>query len=269
VLLASPLELNLLSVFVFDMDRHELALKVASHWVEVLGGPLRGKSISVSFAVDGYFPDDWTIAAWKLPFQTREVLPEAVAHLLRDGRAIPEKEVREAVLRNAFDSIEILVFQVPERDNIPKWVEEKYFVRGILRALLKVRYPDWNERQLANYEEKLTGKKVRGRVSITGVALYTCALVSAVFLINFAIVWVLNGYTTDGIMPNLCFAIMIEGLFIAAYSLTLIRTLDVTVSSPSGRTFLEHVRFPPMPTMAVASFASGMLLFFIGLFLLS
>jgi hypothetical protein len=251
------------------MDRHELALKVASHWIRVLGGPLRGKSISVSFLADGNFPDDWTIAAWKMPFMTRETLPKAVAHLLRDGRTIPEKEVREAVLRNAFDSIEIMIFQVPERDNIPKWVEEEYFVRGILRALLKVRYPEWDERQLANYEEKLTGKKILGRISIPKATLYTCALVSAVFLINSAVFWVLNGYTTDGIMPNLCFAIMLEGLFIAAYSLTFTRVYDMTISSTSGRTLLEYVRFPPRLTVAVACFASGMLLFFIGLFLLS
>jgi hypothetical protein len=251
------------------MDRHELALTVASHWVNVLGGPLRGKRISISFEADGYFPDDWTISAWKLPFQTRDALPKAVAHLLRDGRWIPEKEVREAVLRNAFDSIEIMIFQVPERDNIPKWVEEEYLVRGILRALLKVRYPDWDGRQLANYEEKLIGKKTLGRVSIPRAALYTCTLVSAVFLINSAAFWVLDGYTTDGIMPNLCFAIMIEGLFIAAYSLTFTRVYDMTISSPSGRTFFEHVRFPPRLTVAIAAFASGMLLFFIGLLLLS
>ena len=251
------------------MDRHALALKVASQWTRVLGAPLRGKSISVSFVVDGGLPDDWTIAAWKIPFMTRETLPKAVAHLLRDGRSIPEEEVRDAVQEGAFDAIEITMFQVPERGNIPKWVEEEYFVRGILRALLKVRYPDWDKRQLANYEEKHMGKKILGGISIPNAALYTCALVSAVFLTNSAVFWMLNGYTTDGIMPNLCFAIMIEGLFMAGYSLTFTRTYDMTISSPSGRTFFEHVRFPPRPNGAIACFASGMLLFFIGLFLLS
>ena len=250
------------------MDKHELALKVASDWIKVLGGPLRDKSISIVFESGGYFPDDWTIAAWKLPFRTRRNLPKAVAHLKRDGKFIPEKEVREVILRNAFDSLELTIFQVPEEQTIPKWVEEEYFVRGILRALLRLRYPDWNEHQLIDYEEKLVGKKGLRRASLPKAALYTCQLVLTTFLINLGVFWVLNGYTIEGNLAGLYIAVMVEGLFLAALGLTLTEVYDTTIYSPTGRTFFEHVRFPPRPTAAIALMASGLLLFLLGLFLL-
>ena len=129
-LLAGLGELHLYNVFVSTMNRHELALSVASHWIEVLGGPLRGKRVLISFAADGHFSGAWTVDAWKLPYWTRETLPKAIAYLQRNGTRIAEEEVREAILKGAFDSIEITIFQVPERTNIPKWVEEEFFVRG-------------------------------------------------------------------------------------------------------------------------------------------
>jgi len=251
------------------MNRYELARKTADHWATVLGAPLQGKPIHVSFAAEGRFPDSGTIVHAQIPFRTRDTSPKAVAHLLRDGRPIPKKEFRDAVREGAFDAIEITVFQVPERGNVPNWVAEEYFTRGILRALLKVKYPDWNERQLTSFEEKYLGKKTRGRISFPRVVFYTCVFVPVAFLVNFVVFWVLNGFTADGIRLSLCIAIMVEGLVLMIVSLTLAETFDTTVYSPSGRIFYEHVRFPPKPTVALASFASGLALFVIGLVLFS
>lgn len=251
------------------MNRYELARKTANHWATVLGAPLQGKTIHVSFAADGRFPDNGTIVHAQIPFKTQDTSPKAVAHLLREGRPIHQRELRNAVREGAFDAIEVTIFQVPERGNVPNWVVEEYFTRGILRALLKVRYPGWNEHQLTSLEERYLGKKIRGRMSFLRAAFYTCVFVPVAFLVNFVVFWVLNGFTVDGIRLSLCIAIMVEGLAMIVISLTLAETFDTTIYSPSGRIFYEHVRFPPKPTAALASFASGLMLFIIGLVLLS
>lgn len=253
-------------IVVSTMDRHELAHAVASHWVRVLGRPLTGKQVSIRFEADGDLPDAWTIAAWKLPYQTRDMLPKAVAHLLRNGRRLPEAEVREAVLKNAFDSIQITIFQVPERTNIPKWVEEEYFVRGILHALLLLKYPDWDRRQLRDYEKKLIGPKDRNLGTLLRIPLYVCAVILIVFAINFTVFLAL-GHLPDN-MTSMYIAFTWESIGLMLFGLMFTRVQDIPVYGPAGR-FHEIVRYPPRLTAAVTFITSGLVLLILGLLLLS
>jgi hypothetical protein len=265
-------------VHVARMNRHELALKIASHWIEVLGEPLAGKSVSVSFELSDDFLKEGEVIDFGYQLSpahqirdarrfTRETLPKAVAHLLRDGRMIPENEVRGAIQENAFDGIEVTLFQVPERDSVPKWVEEEYFVEGILRALLRLRYPDWDRRQLAKYAEKLIGRKRLRRFSFAKAVLYAGLIVSVVLFVNLGVFWGLNRYMLEGSWPSVHLAIMVEGLIIVFVGLTFVNVYDTMIYSPTGRIFYEHARFPPRTSVAVACAAAGVALFLIGLFL--
>lgn len=261
------------------MNRHELALKVASHWIRVLGEPFVSKSISVSFELSDHFPaegefvDDWGYqltpgrGILEERWRTRESRPKAVAHLLRDGRMVPVNEIRRAIQEDSFEGIEITLFQVPERDRVPKWVEEEYFVKGILRALLQLRYPDWDKRQIAKFEERLIGQKRQRRFSFARAVLYAGLIVSAVLFVNWGIFGVSDVYISGVGWLNVHLAIMVEGLIMVLVGLTFVDVYDMMIYSPTGRIFYEQARFPSRPSIAVACAVAGLVLFLIGLFL--
>jgi hypothetical protein len=170
------------------------------------------------------------------------------------------------MLKNTFDSIQITIFQVPERTNIPKWVEEEYFVRGILHALLLVRYPDWDRRQLRDYEKRLVGSKDRNLGALLRIPVYVCAVVLIVFAINFAVFLAL-GYVPDN-MTSMYIALTGESVALMLFGLTFTRVRDMPVYGPAGR-FHEVVRYPPRLTAAATCIISGLVLLMLGLLLLS
>lgn len=225
------------------MDRNELTLKVAHRWTKILGGSLTDKAISIRFLMSGSFSRDWLVDP-RLNFVTWEPLVRPVAHIFLDGKPIPEEEMREVVLRNSFDSIEITIYQVPEENQIPEWVEEEYFTRGILEALLKLRYPDWDESQRTDYEKKLLEKKRSlDIVSILRVPLYICLLTLAVLSIDLVAFWMLNGLRIMDDMTNLSFTIMLEGLIMAifGFSLTRVRDMPTPWAQESPNTYVNHL----------------------------
>lgn len=118
------------------------ALRIAKYWSKILG--IKNKQIEVLFGLSH---------------------PKASASIcvLRNGKIIDDdKEMEKVILNDDFDTIRIVLYDMSDlnklsKTKLPKWIEEQYFFSRILHELLHIRYPKWNEDQIADAEAGLIG----------------------------------------------------------------------------------------------------------------
>ena len=56
-----------------------------------------------------------------------------------------------------YDTLEIVLFDVNDLGDLPNWLDELYLVSRILHELLHIKYPNYNEDQIADSEAHLIG----------------------------------------------------------------------------------------------------------------